>query len=96
MTMNSRRQFLKLSACALAVPAFARSTVRQTAWPAAKPIRAIHSETSKALALPEVQQKLAAQGVEPAPLTPSEMDARIRREIALNIKIAKDAGLKFN
>ena len=56
----------------------------------------LHSETSKALALPEVQQKLAAQGVEPAPLTPSEMDAMIRREIALNIKIAKDAGLKFN
>jgi hypothetical protein len=36
------------------------------------------------------------QGVEPAPLTPSAMDAMIRREIALNLKIAKDAGLKFN
>ena len=56
----------------------------------------LYSETTRALALPEVQQKLAAQGVEPAPLTPSEMDAMIRREIALNLKIAKDAGLKFN
>jgi hypothetical protein len=36
------------------------------------------------------------QGVEPAPMTPSEMDAMIRREIALNLKIAKEAGLKFN
>jgi len=56
----------------------------------------LYSETTLALAPPEVQQKLAAQGVEPAPLTPSEMDAMIRREIALNLKIAKDAGLKFN
>ena len=37
-----------------------------------------------------------AQGVEPAPLTPTEMDAMIAREIALNLKIAKAAGLKFN
>jgi tripartite-type tricarboxylate transporter receptor subunit TctC len=43
-----------------------------------------------------VQQKLNVQGVEPAPMTPAEMDAMIRREIALNIKIAKEAGLKFN
>jgi tripartite-type tricarboxylate transporter receptor subunit TctC len=56
----------------------------------------LYSETIKALALPEVQQKLAAQGVEPAPMTPSEIDAMIRREIALNLKIAKEAGLKFN
>jgi tripartite-type tricarboxylate transporter receptor subunit TctC len=56
----------------------------------------LYAETTKALALPEVQQKLTVQGVEPAPLTPSEMDAMIRREIALNLKIAKEAGLKFN
>jgi tripartite-type tricarboxylate transporter receptor subunit TctC len=56
----------------------------------------LYTETTKVLALPEVQQKLKVQGVEPAPLTPSEMDAMIRREIALNIKIAKEAGLKFN
>jgi hypothetical protein len=36
------------------------------------------------------------QGVEPAPLTRSDMDTMIRREIVLNIKIAKEAGLKFN
>jgi tripartite-type tricarboxylate transporter receptor subunit TctC len=56
----------------------------------------LHDEVTKALALPELQKKLAVQGVEPAPLTPTEMDAMIRREIALNIKIAKAAGLKFN
>ena len=59
-------------------------------------VERLYAETAKALALPEVQQKLAAQGVEPAPYTPTEMDAMIRREIALNLKIAKKAGLKFN
>ena len=56
----------------------------------------LHAEITKALALPDVKAKLAAQGVEPAPLTPAEMDAMIAREIALNLKIAKAAGLKFN
>ncbi|MGE0036041.1 MAG: tripartite tricarboxylate transporter substrate binding protein [Xanthobacteraceae bacterium] len=56
----------------------------------------LHAETTKALALPDVKAKLAAQGVEPAPLTPAEMDAMIAREIALNLKIVKAAGLKFN
>lgn len=56
----------------------------------------LYSETTKVLALPDVQQKLKVQGVEPAPLTPSDMDAMVRREIALNIKIAKEAGPKFN
>jgi len=56
----------------------------------------LHAEVTKALALPEVQAKLATQGVEPAPLTPTEMDAMIKREIDLNIKIAQAAGLKFN
>ena len=59
-------------------------------------IERLYAETTKALALPEVQQKLTVQGVEPAPLSPGEMDAMIRREIALNLKIAKEAGLKFN
>src|SRR5262245_9675670 len=59
-------------------------------------IERLYAETTKALALPEVQQKLTVQGVEPAPLNPSEMDAMIRREIAFNLKIAKEAGLKFN
>jgi tripartite-type tricarboxylate transporter receptor subunit TctC len=56
----------------------------------------LHAETMKALALKDVQEKLAKQGVEPSPLTPTEMDAMNQREIDLNIKIAKEAGLKFN
>jgi tripartite-type tricarboxylate transporter receptor subunit TctC len=56
----------------------------------------LNTEITKALALPEVQSKLALQGVEPNPLTPTEMDAMNAREIELNLKIAKEAGLKFN
>lgn len=56
----------------------------------------LHAEVTKVLALPDIQQKLNAQGVEPSPLTPTEMDAMNAREIELNIKIAKAAGLKFN
>ena len=41
-------------------------------------VERLHAET-KALALPEVQAKLAPQGVEPLPLKPAEIDALIPR-----------------
>lgn len=56
----------------------------------------LHAEVMKALELPDVKEKLTKQGVEPAPLTPTEVDAMNKREIDLNLKIAKAAGLKFN
>jgi tripartite-type tricarboxylate transporter receptor subunit TctC len=59
-------------------------------------VNRLHAETMKAIALPDVQAKLTQQGVEPAPLTPTEMDAMNKREIDLNIRIAKAARLKFN
>lgn len=59
-------------------------------------VERLHAEVQKALARPEVQAKLAPQGVEPMPLTPSEMDAMIAKEIVANIALAKAAGLKFN
>ncbi len=59
-------------------------------------IERLHAEVQKALALPDVQAKLAPQGVEPLPLSPAEFDAMIAKEIVSNIKLAKAAGLKFN
>ena len=56
----------------------------------------LHAEVTKVLALPDIQAKFAKQGVEPMPLSPTEMDAMNKREIELNLKIAKAAGLKFN
>jgi tripartite-type tricarboxylate transporter receptor subunit TctC len=59
-------------------------------------IERMYFEIQKALALPAVQTKLTAQGVEPMPLKPQEFDAMINREIVSNIKLAKAAGLKFD
>lgn len=56
----------------------------------------LNAEVTKAITIPDVQSKLALQGVEPAPMAPAEMDAMNAREIELNLKIAKEAGLKFN
>jgi len=56
----------------------------------------LHAEVQKALAVPAVQEKLAAQGAEPMPLSPAEIDAMIAKEIVSNIKLAQAAGLKFN
>jgi tripartite-type tricarboxylate transporter receptor subunit TctC len=56
----------------------------------------LHAEVQKALKLSAVQEKLAAQGVEPMPLSPQEFDAMIAKEIAANIKLAKAAGLTFD
>lgn len=59
-------------------------------------VTTLYTEVTKALALPEVREKLGKQGVEPDPMTPEQMDAMNKREIDLNLKIAKEAGLKFN
>jgi tripartite-type tricarboxylate transporter receptor subunit TctC len=56
----------------------------------------LHSEISKIVASADVRQKLDMQGVEPLPLSPSEFDALMRKEIADNLELAKAAGLKFN
>ena len=59
-------------------------------------IERLHAETNKVLKLPAVQEKLKPLGVEPMPLTPQEFDTMIRKEIQLNIALAKQAGLKLN
>ena len=56
----------------------------------------LHAETQKALRLPAVIEKFKPQGIEPMPLTPTEFDALIAKEIESNIAIVKAAGLKFN
>jgi tripartite-type tricarboxylate transporter receptor subunit TctC len=56
----------------------------------------LHGESRKALRHPNVLAKFAPQGIEPLTLTPAEFDALIRKEIDINIALAKAAGLKFN
>jgi tripartite-type tricarboxylate transporter receptor subunit TctC len=59
-------------------------------------VERLHAETMKVLKLPAVIEKLKPLGVEPMPLTPTEFDAMIAKEIETNIALVKAAGLKFN
>ena len=56
----------------------------------------IYAETQKVLQLPEVLAKFKPQGIEPMPLTPTEFDALIKKEVAANFALVKAAGLKFD
>lgn len=59
-------------------------------------VNQLHAETLKVLQQPSVMEKLKAQGIEPLPLKPAEIDAMIAKEIANNLAIVKAARLKFN
>ncbi len=56
----------------------------------------LHAEMQKALQAPALQERLRTLGVEPLPLTPTEMDARVKSEIEGFKAFAKAAGLKAN
>ena len=54
----------------------------------------LNAATVKALALPEMLEIMAKQGIEPAPSTPAQLNARIRDEIQRWQKVVKDTGFK--
>jgi len=54
----------------------------------------LYSETVKALANPTVRDKLVALGVDPMEMTPTEFDAHVESQIALDAALVKDAGVK--
>jgi tripartite-type tricarboxylate transporter receptor subunit TctC len=53
----------------------------------------IHQETVKGLEDPGVKEKLAKLGVEPMIMTPDAFDARIAKETAIAVTLAKAAGI---
>jgi len=57
-------------------------------------VNRLHQETLKALASPDVQERLAKIGAEPATLTPEEFDVLRRRELVENDRLLKLAGIK--
>ena len=59
-------------------------------------VNRLHAGMQKVLREPAVIEKLKVQGVEPMPLTPTEFDALIAKEIESNIALVKAAGLKFS
>ena len=54
----------------------------------------LHDETLKALQEPRMKERLIILGVDPMIMTPSEFDAHIRKEIAMNAALIKAVGIK--
>jgi tripartite-type tricarboxylate transporter receptor subunit TctC len=57
-------------------------------------VRRLRDESLKVVAMPEVQQSLSRQGLEPETSTPQELAARIKRETATWAQVIKEAGIK--
>jgi tripartite-type tricarboxylate transporter receptor subunit TctC len=53
----------------------------------------LHVEVTKALALPDIQQRLTAVGVEPMPMTLAEFGAFFKKDIADNLALVKAANI---
>ncbi|MBK7421950.1 MAG: tripartite tricarboxylate transporter substrate binding protein [Propionivibrio sp.] len=75
---------------------------RVSAWlgvflPAKTPrgiVEKLHRETLKALQEPKVKNKLATLGIDPMVMTPTEFDAHVEKEIAVNAALVNAIGLK--
>jgi tripartite-type tricarboxylate transporter receptor subunit TctC len=68
------------------------------AVPAATPREAVarlHAELQRALQAPEIQERFAAQGAEPAPGAPEDMARQMREDRSKWGKVIQDAGVKF-
>lgn len=59
-------------------------------------IEKLYAETRKALALPDVREKLIALGNEPEDMTPAQFDTFFHDDIARNAALVKAAGIKPN
>jgi tripartite-type tricarboxylate transporter receptor subunit TctC len=65
--------------------------------PAATPraiVERLNAEALKALASPEVKERLAVLGAEPMPMTPSAFDAFLKSEAARMAQVVKGAGIQ--
>ncbi|MBK6971935.1 MAG: tripartite tricarboxylate transporter substrate binding protein [Sterolibacteriaceae bacterium] len=54
----------------------------------------LHRETLKALQEPKVRDKLARLGIDPMVMTPTEFDAHLEKEIAVNAALVEAIGLQ--
>jgi tripartite-type tricarboxylate transporter receptor subunit TctC len=57
-------------------------------------VQKLHHEMQQALRAPKVRDRLVALGVDAMPLSPEQFDARVAREVALNLELVQRAGLK--
>ena len=59
-------------------------------------VNRLYEASVKALETQSMKEKLAPFGTEPMPMTPTEFDEYIRKEVAMNLGIVKAANLKFD
>jgi len=101
LVVNSERR----SAALPGVPTTAEAGFRNAEYPfwigmfvPAKTPRAVvetlHAEAAKAMESPGARSKLEALGVDPMPMSPAEMDAFVRDQIAANAALVKAADIK--
>ena len=59
-------------------------------------IEKLNRTITQILSLPEIQQRLAASGVDAAPTTPAQFDKLIANQVALTTRLARASGIKAN
>jgi len=59
-----------------------------------KEVRRINAELVKAVAAPEVQERMAGAGLEPFPSSPEDFAAFVKRDLQRWAKVIKDAGIQ--
>ena len=53
-----------------------------------------NSEVNRAIQMPDIKERLASAGLEPAPGTPEDLGRQLRREVERWAKVVKQAGVK--
>lgn len=79
------------------LPGFAASTWFGLFAPANTPrpiVMQLHAEIVKALAIPEIRNRLESVGAEPAGNTPDQFTAQIRSDIDRYVKVAREANIR--
>jgi tripartite-type tricarboxylate transporter receptor subunit TctC len=59
-------------------------------------VEKFHDAGVKVLNDPSTRESLRKMGVEPAPMSPAEMDELVKRDLAANAEVIKSAGIKGN
>jgi len=57
-------------------------------------ISKLNGDVARALKVPDVEQRLVAVGIEPAPGTPAELDKFVAEQLVIARELAQRAGIK--
>ncbi len=56
----------------------------------------VNGDIAAALATPDMKERLAASGADPAPTTPEDLGRLVREEVAKWSKVVADSGAKID